>query len=253
MPATPALPVATRSGVLALPHGGIWFAQFGQGPSVLLLHGGLGHSAYWAHQIRALAPHFTVTVMDTRGHGRSPMPAGGFGYRAFAEDAFALLDRLGIGRTAVAGWSDGGITGLRMAMARPARIDRLFAFGANATPSGVTAAGSRTPIFRAYVARCRAEYAAIAPRPEAWGRLVAGLSAMWRNEPDFSAAALAGIAAPTRIADGEHDEIIRRDHTEAMARAVGMRNALILPGVSHFAMLQDPETFSRALLNFLRA
>ena len=53
------------------------------------------------------------------------------------------------------------------------------------------------------------------------------------------------------IVDGEHDEAIRRDHTEMLARVVPGAQLLILPGVSHFAMLQDPAEFNAAVLNYL--
>ena len=49
----------------------IWYAVFGDGEPVILLHGGLGNSNYWGNQVRALAKHYEVIVMDSRGHGRS--------------------------------------------------------------------------------------------------------------------------------------------------------------------------------------
>ena len=71
LPHTPALPTPTRSDVAAINGTKIFFAQFGAGEPVLLLHGGMGNSSYWGHQIPPLARHFSVIVMDTRGHGRS--------------------------------------------------------------------------------------------------------------------------------------------------------------------------------------
>ena len=53
------------------------------------------------------------------------------------------------------------------------------------------------------------------------------------------------------IADGEHDEAIRREHTEELAREVPGAKLLILPGVSHFAMLQNPALFNQAVVDFL--
>src|SRR5262249_19007649 len=137
LPPTPDLPETTRSGRLTLNGTSIWHAQFGAGPHVLLLHGGLGNSNYWGHLGGALAQSFTVTVMDTRGHGRSPVMSGAFGYRIFAEDAVALLDALAIPSAAIVGWSDGAVTGLQLALTRQQRVAKLFAFGANASPDGM--------------------------------------------------------------------------------------------------------------------
>ena len=48
----------------------IWYATFGRGKPVLLLHGGLANSNYWGNQVPALAKGYRVVVMDSRGHGR---------------------------------------------------------------------------------------------------------------------------------------------------------------------------------------
>ncbi len=253
LPPTPTLPQTSRSGHVTLNGTSIWHAQFGDGPPVLLLHGGLANSNYWGHLVGALAQSFTVTVMDTRGHGRSPVMSRAFGYSRFAEDAAALLDHLAIASAAVVGWSDGAVTGLEFAMRRPQRVTTLFAFGANASPDGMIAGGARSRVFAAFAARCRDEYAQLSPHPEHWPQLLEGLRPMWRSEPRFSPRQMAGVRAPTTIADGEHDEIIRRDHTVLMSRQIPGARLVILPEVSHFAMLQDPGTFNRAVSGFLAA
>ena len=94
LPPTPALPAPTRSGMAAVNGTSVYYAQFGEGPPVLLLHGGLANSNYWGLQIGELAKEFSVLVMDTRGHGRSPVMSRDFSYRAFADDVAGLLDVL---------------------------------------------------------------------------------------------------------------------------------------------------------------
>jgi pimeloyl-ACP methyl ester carboxylesterase len=251
LPPTPALPPPARSDVAAINGTKIFFAQFGAGEPILLLHGGMGSSNYFGHQIAALAKRFSVIAMDTRGHGRSPVTSATFSYRLFADDAAALMDHLGIGKASLVGWSDGAVTGLALAMSRPARVSRLFAFGANSTPDGLKLHGARSPVFAAYAQRCQAEYQQLSPRPEKWPQLVDGLRAMWRSQPSFSKEQLARIAAPTAVADGEYDEIIKPEHTRAMSRQIPGARLVMLPRVSHFAMLQDPVQFNAALLDFL--
>jgi pimeloyl-ACP methyl ester carboxylesterase len=251
LPPTPALPTPTGSDVAAINGTRIFFARFGAGEPVLLLHGGMGSSNYWGHQIRALARHFSVIAMDTRGHGRSPVTSGAFGYRLFAEDVAALLDHLAIARASLVGWSDGAVTGLELAMRRPERVARLFAFGANSTLDGLIPSGARSPVFVAYAQRCQAEYRQLSPRPERWPQLVDGLRVMWRSQPSFAKEQLAGITAPTALCDGEYDEIVKRGHTEAMSRQIPGARLVMLPRVSHFAMLQNPAQFNDAVLGFL--
>ena len=58
LPPTPTLPRATSSGVATLNGVRIWHAEFGQGPPVILLHGGLANSDYWGLQVRALQSRY---------------------------------------------------------------------------------------------------------------------------------------------------------------------------------------------------
>jgi pimeloyl-ACP methyl ester carboxylesterase len=53
------------------------------------------------------------------------------------------------------------------------------------------------------------------------------------------------------IVDGDHDEAIKREHTEYMASAIPGAGLLILPNASHFAFIQDPAFFNAAVLSFL--
>jgi pimeloyl-ACP methyl ester carboxylesterase len=56
---------------------------------------------------------------------------------------------------------------------------------------------------------------------------------------------------PVAIILGEHDEFIKREHAEYLARNIPASELLILSDVSHFAPLQRPEHFNRVILSFL--
>jgi len=66
----------------------IYYAVYGQGSPVILLHGGLANADYWGNQIKALAPYHTVIVMDSRGHGRSTRDSRPYGYCREAAEIF---------------------------------------------------------------------------------------------------------------------------------------------------------------------
>jgi pimeloyl-ACP methyl ester carboxylesterase len=74
---------------------------------------------------------------------------------------------------------------------------------------------------------------------------------MWETEPNWTDAQLQSIQAPVLVADGDHDEAIKRAHTEYIAATIPGAGLLILPNTSHFAFLQDPTLFNAALLHFL--
>jgi pimeloyl-ACP methyl ester carboxylesterase len=74
---------------------------------------------------------------------------------------------------------------------------------------------------------------------------------MWDTQPHWTKAQLQSIRVPVLIADGDHDEAIKREHTEEMAALIPGAGLLIQPNVSHFSFLQDPEQFNEDVLRFL--
>jgi pimeloyl-ACP methyl ester carboxylesterase len=74
---------------------------------------------------------------------------------------------------------------------------------------------------------------------------------MQRTEPNYSAHDLAQIRVPVTIVHSEHDEFIKREHAEHLARSVPGAELIVLPHVSHFAPLQRPEQFNRAVRAFV--
>ena len=251
LPPTPTRPKAAVEGKAPVDGIEIYYAEYGAGEPVILLHGGLANSDYWGNLIPALAPHYRVIVMDSRGHGRSTRDAQPYGYDLMASDVVGLMDYLKIQKADVVGWSDGAIIGLDLAMNHPDRIDRLFAFAANVTLAGLKDGFDKNPTFAAFIERAGEEYQKNSPTPNDYDAFLTQIGGMWASQPNWSAADLAKIKAPVMIADGEHDEAIRRDHTELIAKEVAGAQLLILPGVSHFAMLQNPAEFNAAVLAFL--
>ena len=251
LPPTPTRPSATVEGRAPVDDVQLYYAEYGAGQPVILLHGGLANSDYWGNLIPALAPHYRVIVMDSRGHGRSTRDAQPYGYDLMAKDVVGLMDYLKISKADIVGWSDGAIIGLDLAMNYPDRIGRVFAFAANSTTAGLKPDIDKNPTFAAFIERAGEEYRKNSPTPDEYDAFLNQIGAMWATQPNWTAAELARIRTPVMIADGEHDEAIRRDHTEELAKQVPGAQLLILPGVSHFAMLQNPAEFNAAVLKFL--
>src|SRR4051812_30926502 len=81
------LPVTDEQGYIEHDGARIWYAAYGSGPPVILLHGGLGHSGNWGYQIPALLRNgYRAVVIDSRGHGRSTRDARPFTYELMASD-----------------------------------------------------------------------------------------------------------------------------------------------------------------------
>jgi len=250
LPPTPSLPKPVQSGYAPVNGIRIWYATFGRGEPVLLLHGGLANSSYWGNQVPAFARHYRVIVMDSRGHGRSTRDERPYGYDLMASDVLGLMDFLRLPKAAIVGWSDGAILGLDIAIHHPERLTKLFAFAANSDPSGV-ADIAQSPVFNAYIARAEKEYQALSPTPGEYKSFLDQISKMWETQPHFTADQLRGIAVPVWIVDADHDEAIKRDNTEFMASQIPNTGLLLQPEVSHFSFLQDPRQFTSDVLHFL--
>ena len=251
LPPTPSLPKAAHSGYAPVNGIKIWYAVFGHGQPVILLHGGLANSNYWGNQVPALAKHYQVIVMDSRGHGRSTRNEQPYGYDLMASDVVGLMDFLKIQKAAIIGWSDGAILGLDIAIHHPERLTKLFAFAANSDPSGV-ADISKSDVFNAYIARAAKEYEHLSATPTQYNAFLDQIGKMWATQPNFTEAQLRGITTPTWIVDADHDEAIKRENTEYMAKMIPNSGLLLQPEVSHFSFLQDPQQFTNDVLHFLQ-
>ena len=251
LPPTPA-PIATdRSGQAEVNGISIHYAIYGQGPPVIFLHGGLANADYWGGQVLPVAAHHTVILMDSRGHGRSTRDARPYGYDLMADDVVALMDRLKVAKADIVGWSDGGIIGIDLAMRHRDRVGKVFAFAANTVTSGVKDGVEKNPTFAAFIKRAGQEYQAYSATPGEYGAFVDQISKMWAEQPNWSDAQLRAIGTPILVVDGDHDEAIKREHTEYIAAMIPHAGLLILPNTSHFAFLQDPQQFNFAILHLL--
>ena len=245
------MPEPASTGMAAVNGIEMYYATYGAGDPVLLIHGGLGHADIWGAQVADLMRDHLVIVADSRGHGRSTRTEEPFGYDLMAADYVALLDDLGIARADIVGWSDGGIIGIAIAMAHPERIGRLFAHAANITTDGVDPAVETDAVFGAYVERMAEAYARLSPTPDQFGAFVEQISHMWASQPNWTDAEVAQITTPTAIVLGDHDEAITRSHTDHMAEVIPGAEEIILPEVSHFAMLQAPDEYTAAVRAFI--
>ena len=248
----PAMPAAADHGTVDVAGAQIYYALYGKGDPVILLHGGLGNSDHWSNQVPALAAHFQVIAIDSRGQGRSTRTRARVTYETMANDVLAVMDQLKLEHAAIVGWSDGGEIALKLAIEHPDRVSKLFVFGANYDSSGSKPRSGRpADTFTAYAAKCRADYAKLSKTPKAFDDLVDWLLPVWRTPMGFTKDQLRAIKAPTLVADGDHDEVIVIDQIQEMATLIPNAQLAIFHDASHFALWQDPEDFNKALLDFL--
>src|SRR5206468_11604790 len=95
------MPPAQRAGYAPVNGIQMYYAVYGHGSPILLIHLGGGHADQWAAEIPALSRRHMVIVADSRGHGRSTRTDAPFSYALMASDYLALLDYLRIPRVAL--------------------------------------------------------------------------------------------------------------------------------------------------------
>ena len=246
------LPVTQDQGFVEHDGARIWYAAYGSGAPVILLHGGLGHGGNWGYQVPALVMRgYRAVVIDSRGHGRSTRDARPLKYELMASDVAAVMDALHIEKAGLVGWSDGAVIALMLGEQAPTRVAGVFYFACNMDPSGAKEITEFTPILARCVGRHAQDYAQLSATPDQFNAFAEAVGLMQRTEPNYSAADLAQIRVPVAIVHSEHDEFIKREHAEFLARSIPSAEFIYLEGVSHFAPLQRPDQFNRAMLEFL--
>ena len=243
----------------------------GEGEAVLLAHAiGCDHRM-WAPLAEALAPHYRVLVPDARGHGASPVPPRPYSLDAMADDAAALLDRLGVRRVHWVGLSMGGMVGQAFSLRHPDRLERLVL--ANTTASygpggrdtwqarirlvedGGLAAIRDAVAARYFSAAFRATHADV----------VATIMARFMETPapgylgccdaiaelDFSRDC-ARIAAPTLVIAGSEDVGTPVAMSEALAATIPDARLAVMQGAAHLSAAEKPQEFADLVEAFLR-
>ena len=219
-----------------------YYRELGSGFPLLLLHGNGEESGYFKHQMEPFGRHFRVLALDTRGHGQTPRGSAPFTIRQFADDLLAFMDRMGIAKAHLLGFSDGGNIAMVFALQHPERVERLILNGANLDACGVKP-GVQLPIEVGYrVARLFA-------RRSEQARRNAEMLGLMVNDPNVAPEELAHIACPTLVVAGDKD-MIKESHTRLIASAIPGAQLAILHG-DHFIANRNPEAFNATVLRFL--
>ena len=218
----------------------LFYTKAGSGPPLLLLHGNGEDGTYFVHQIEEFSRDFTVYAIDTRGHGKSPRGIAPFTISQFADDLLAFMDRQGLPRADILGFSDGGNIALIFALRHPDRVRRLILNGANLDPKGVKPL-VQLPIVLGY------HFASLSKSPKAKAR--AELLGLMVNEPHIDPAELGKLSMPVLVIAGTRD-MIRENHTRLIANRIPNARLVLIPG-DHFIANKAPAAFDRAVRQFL--
>jgi pimeloyl-ACP methyl ester carboxylesterase len=221
----------------------LYYETYGTGDPLLLLHGNSQSIYAFAKQIPDLSKKYKVIAVDTRGQGRSTDKSQGpLSYDQFADDMKQLLDSLHISKANVLGWSDGGNTGLIMAIKYPAYINKLAVTGAVLFPTTDAVDASTLRAVKKALDRIGNS---IDPKQIIQKRLLT----MLLNEPHISVESLKTISAPTLVMAGERD-MIREKHTRLIAKNIFNSKLVIFKGATHYVPVEKVKDFNQTVIQF---
>ena len=247
------------------------------GPSLLLLNGGMMTMGAWEAIAAPLGEDFRVIRCDFRGQIFSPgEPEPSLD--AHVADVIALLDELGIDRVHVAGTSFGGFVALKLAVLHPGRVasiaviaaaeritSRVWEGSVNAREAALAAAagtgdGGRVLDFvlpatyspaylEANAGTLGAHRRQTALLPRLWFLGIAGILSSLEGvdlTPD-----LPRIQCPALIVAGEEDRMFPLEHSQALASGIPGARLAVVPGGSHGVVIEQPGKVAEILRDFL--
>lgn len=243
---------APRSGRVRVGPAQVYYQEAGRdGPPVVLVHGLAGSSRWWRRNVRALARHFHVYVIDLIGFGRSR----GRSRFVLSEAARRLrdwMDRVGIAAAHVVGHSMGGIIAVDLAARFPERVRRL----------ALVNAAAFSFLDRAFVRSATGLAKTLWYLPFGFlpvlfsDALRAGPWLLWRAGRDLLTTdirkALAQVAAPTLIVWGERDAMVPLEIGERLRDELAGAELSLIEKAGHNPMWDRPAAFNRVVTRFLQ-
>lgn len=226
----------------------IYYEEYGAGEPLLLIHGNGADIKSMGNQIDYFKTKYRVIVADSRGQGKSELKTDSLTYKQIAEDWNGLVDYLKLDSINIIGWSDGGIVGLKMAIAGKSKIKKLVAMGANLRPD-TSAIHSWAVEF--IMETLKMVHANIQEQDTTadWN-LQKQLFGLMANQPNIPIEDLSKIEAKVLIIAGDED-IIRNIHSVEMYENIPQAHLSILPGDTHFTPASNPELFNEIVNRFL--
>jgi pimeloyl-ACP methyl ester carboxylesterase len=252
-------PMSTPSSTGTVPVGGaeIYYEIHGDGPPLVLLHGGVTPSATFGAPLAAMAKTHKVIAIHLRGHGFSTDSDAPWSTEAMADDVAAVLRQLGVGKAHVMGYSLGAAVSLQVAIRHPELVEKLVAvsvaFRADGNYPEVRQAFAQMPGRAAAIGQQLAASPLAQLYPDVdWERMMRKSGEM--NQPDHDwTEGIKAIKAPTLLVFADADSI-RPEHIVEFWKLLGggqrdagldgsqrpLSQLSIIPNTTHYSLIESP-------------
>lgn len=222
----------------------IYYEEYGQGQPLLLLHGNSESIQSFRLQIPEFSKYYKVIAVDTRGQGKSSEDGKTYTYDLFADDMNALLNYLNIGNANILGWSDGGNTGLIMAMKYPNKVKKLITMGANIFINN-------TVVEKWVFKELNKQLKEMKFDTSYADRNRIRLINLLLTEPKHKFEELKIISCPVLVLAGQKD-VIKENHTKNISQNIVKSKLLIAPKETHYYPTENSKAFNATVIEFLK-
>ncbi len=213
----------------------LYYEVYGEGEPLLMLHGGVyGYINEFEYLIPKLAEKYQVICLATRGHVKSDIGTEPFTYEQRANDAYKMIQHLGLDRVTVIGFSDGGHSAFKLAAMYPDAVEKMVVMGAadnsqvdKSEPYAYTAEllmEESGDYFKGRVENM--------PEPERWGESLEMLNELYNNSVSGKET-FEKIKCPVLLMNGEGDPHASPEATLAAHRHIPQSSLSIIPGCEH--------------------
>jgi pimeloyl-ACP methyl ester carboxylesterase len=205
-------------------------------PAIVMLHGANGRGQAIRGLVEALAP-LQVLSPDLLGHGGRPVPER-LSAAEMAADVVASMDRAGIRRAVVGGYSVGGYVALYVARHYPERVAGVVTLATKwvfdeRTVAHLTHLADPERLSRP--GNPRAAQLEATHQPQDWRRVTEANRQLFRDfgaHPPLTEQELRAIGKPALVLSSEDDQLVPRDEAVALGKLLGCQ-AMLMPGQCH--------------------
>jgi pimeloyl-ACP methyl ester carboxylesterase len=227
-------------------------------PALVFVHGWSCDRTYWGPQMEHFAARYQVVAMDLAGHGESSMDREEWTMARFGADVVAVVEKLDLGRLVLIGHSMGGDVIIEAGLRLPERLAGLVwvdVYRTLVARTRVELEEFLDPFRRDFVAATKGLVHGMFPAgsdPTLVGWVAADMSAAPRDlaldalehAVENLEAVLAGLPKLTAPLVAINPDYLPTDMEGLRRQGV---KAVIMPGVGHFPMMEDPDAFNRLL------
>lgn len=244
----------------------MYYEVFGSGDPLIVLHGSYMNIPSMGAIIPKLAETHQVYALELQGHGRTTDIDRPITYPNLADDVALFMDKVGLQKADVFGYSMGAIAGLQLVIRHPDKVSKLvFAAGAYDFEGW-------QPAFREFIPQMNvemflnmpfaAEYRKLNPNPDGFPALAEKLIAL-EKEPLALGDDVKTIKAPVLIITGDADGATL-EHSVAMFRLLGggvmgdmgkplpASRLAVLPATAHTAVITQVDLLAAFINPFLK-